>query len=120
MAVIARVTGAVVLWLVAVLIADLQMPAGENEREDVTVEDAAAASDDEPSLLPYVIATAGVLALGGLTLAATAAVTRWRHPEPARDRPSPPASRPPVAAGVGDHVAGRDVAASRGPGPPRS
>ena len=40
MAVIARVTGAVVLWLVAFVVADLQMPTGEDEREDVIVETA--------------------------------------------------------------------------------
>ena len=34
---IARLTGAVVLWLVAFVIADLQMPAIEHDTEDVTV-----------------------------------------------------------------------------------
>lgn len=38
MVVIARVTGAVVLWLAAFVIADLQMPANEDDAEDVTVD----------------------------------------------------------------------------------
>lgn len=176
MVVIARVTGAVVLWLVAFVIADLQIPANEDDTEDVTVDavvdmpargslgvrdvtitnkrsrpvvlapaaatlhDAtpacsaslvnraapqeavevppgatvvvpvqvrldrdtpatcrnetwpvelaatapeandAAAPGDGPGFLRYAIATAGVVALVGLTLLAAAAVRRWRHP----------------------------------------
>ena len=38
MVVIARVTGAVVLWLIAFVVADLQMPANEDDTEDVTVD----------------------------------------------------------------------------------
>lgn len=183
MVVIARVTGAVVLWLIAFVVADLQMPVNEDDTEDVTVdavvdlpangsrgvqdvtitnqrsrpvllapaaatlrdatpacsaslvkraapedavevppgatvvvpvhvrldrdtpatcrtetwpvelaatapevEDAAASPGDGPGLLRYVIATTGVLALGGLTLLTAGAIRRWRRPveEPRR------------------------------------
>jgi hypothetical protein len=213
MTVIARVTGAVVLWLIALVAADLQMPAGEDGREDVTVEaavdvpaagpagtrdmtvtnersravvlapaaatlgdatagcpaslvtraapldavevppgatvvvpvevrvdtdapatcraeswpvelsatapatgEAAAPADDGPGLLPYAIATTGVLALVGLTMLAAAAVHHRRHPVPAAgDETTGPAPRAPVAAG-----AGRTNSSSRGHPAPRA
>ena len=126
-AVIARVTGAVVLWLIAFVVADVQTA--------TDVDDAIASADDGPGFLRYAIAIAGVLALGGLILLASRAVNRRRNPAdapvcaPVDALVSGPVDEPlsgPVDEPVGDNTApaprqsvgaGSATWSSRGPGP---
>ncbi len=114
MAVIARVTGAVVLWLIAFVVADLQ-PATD-------VDDAIASADDGPGVLRYAVAIAGVLALGGLILLASRAVNRRRQPADALfrapgDQPVTVPGDEPVSVPVSEPVS-VPVEAHTGP-PPR-